>query len=63
MVCWAVLQTEIIAGSASNGSGCLDGVGTDARFNQPAGLCWDIDGSLLVADMHNHMIRRIELDQ
>ena len=53
----------IITTIAGNGVAAFAGDGgpaVDASFNQPAGLAVDADGSLLVADAHNHRIRRIE---
>ncbi|MDY7229861.1 N,N-dimethylformamidase beta subunit family domain-containing protein [Hyalangium rubrum] len=41
--------------------GAVDGPAAQARFNQPAGLALALDGALLVADMGNGLIRRIEL--
>jgi streptogramin lyase len=35
--------------------------GTSARFNAPQGICWDMDGDLLLADYHNNVIRKISL--
>jgi hypothetical protein len=53
-----------IAGSAV--SGYVDGIGTDARFDSPAGISLYYDGSdgnnnvvLVVADTGNHRIRKI----
>jgi DNA-binding beta-propeller fold protein YncE len=46
---------------AGLGSGFADGAGlAEARFNQPAGLALDRDGSLYVADSANHLVRRVE---
>ena len=39
--------------------GCVDGVGTVARFCKPAGLALDLYGTLYVADSYNHVIRKI----
>lgn len=39
-----------------------DGPGKTARFNHPAGLVLDQDGSLLVADLDNYRIRRVSPD-
>jgi hypothetical protein len=44
---------------AGRGSGFADGEGQAARFNQPAGLALARDGSLLVADAANYLVRRI----
>lgn len=48
-----------LAGSASGAPGYVDGTGTAARFNYPAGLVVGLDGDLYVADRQNHLIRRI----
>lgn len=48
---------RVIAGL---GSGFADGDGrTEARFNQPAGLALARDGSLIVADGANYLLRRV----
>ena len=52
----AVVST--LAGSTLN-PGSADGTGPAARFNQPAGMCFDPSGNLLVADAGNHIIRRV----
>ena len=45
---------------AGLGPGFADGDGqTGARFNQPAGLALAPDGSLLVADTANYLVRRV----
>jgi sugar lactone lactonase YvrE len=43
-------------------AGYKDGPATDARFIQPAGLAMAPDGALLVTDMGNGVIRRIDLE-
>jgi DNA-binding beta-propeller fold protein YncE len=48
---------RVIAGRG--GSGFADGEGGEARFNQPAGLAVARDGSLLVADAANYLVRRV----
>lgn len=45
--------------------GDADGVGDDARFQHPTGLCWvaadgSMAGALYVADTYNHLIRRLD---
>jgi hypothetical protein len=48
---------------AGNGEeGFADGKGIAARFNKPFGLALDQDGSILVADMGNHAVRRVTMD-
>lgn len=47
--------TTLAGGSA----GLADGVGSEARFNAPHGLALDASGSLYVADMGNHRIRKV----
>lgn len=42
-----------------NTSGSTDANGSNARFNQPAGLAVDGSGSVYVADSNNHTIRKI----
>lgn len=48
---------SILAGS--QGAGNADGVGTAARFANPRGIAIDGSGTLYVADMANHAIRKI----
>ncbi|MCO4760285.1 MAG: SMP-30/gluconolactonase/LRE family protein, partial [Myxococcales bacterium] len=40
--------------------GYLEGEAAKARFNQPHGLAFEADGSLLIADASNHRIRRLK---
>jgi sugar lactone lactonase YvrE len=45
---------------AGRGPGFADGEGSnEARFNQPAGVALAQDGSLLVADAANYLVRRV----
>ncbi len=53
-------RVRTIAGG--DGSGFRDGRGVEARFDTPCGIAVDADGSLLVADTGNHLIRRVTLD-
>jgi sugar lactone lactonase YvrE len=53
-------RAEVFAGTTA---GLRDGPAKDAAFNQPAGLALTPDGdALLVADMNNGLIRRIDLE-
>lgn len=49
-----------VAGKAGS-YGSTDGSGAAARFTRPEGLVLGPDGSLLVADLGNHTIRRVTL--
>lgn len=53
-------EVTTLAGSAG-WSGYGDGVGVDARFETPDGLALDDAGNLLVADLGNCVIRKIDL--
>jgi len=52
---WVV---RTIAGLATN-AGSADGLGSAARFNNPAGIAVDNAGNLYVADMYNQTIRKM----
>ena len=45
---------------AGRGCGFADGIGENARFNDPEGLAVDLDGTHLVADRYNHRLRRVD---
>ena len=47
-----------LAGLAGS-SGSVDGTGSDARFSSPRGVAVDSAGSVYVADLGNHTIRKI----
>jgi sugar lactone lactonase YvrE len=56
---------ETLAGGASLHDpltyrfGYVDGIGREASFNGPTGLCVDLKGNVFVADTQNSVIRRI----
>lgn len=52
------LETSTVAGRVEE-AGCADGVGTFASFNRPRGIALDHQGSLIVADTSNNLIRKI----
>ncbi|HYO52789.1 N,N-dimethylformamidase beta subunit family domain-containing protein [Archangium sp.] len=52
--------TTVFAGAVTQ-PGLVDGLAAQARFNQPAGLTVTAQGELLVADLGNGVIRRIDL--
>ena len=52
-----------LAGGGGNGElGYVDGKGLEARFDWPQGLAVDTDGSILVCDSCNNVIRRVTRD-
>ena len=51
----------LFAGSLSS-SGSIDGVGSDAKFDEPVGITIDSSGNLFVADNGNNLIRKITPD-
>lgn len=55
-------QTREVKSFAGNGeSGFADGIGEEARFNEPGGLAY-AENKLYVADTNNHAIRVIDLE-
>jgi len=48
-----------LAGNGNSTGGFIDGTGTAAQFNQPAGIAVDGTGTLFVADQGNQSIRMI----
>lgn len=57
----AGLVTDWAGGAGITGT--IDGTGTAARFNFPAGVASAVDGTLYVADTGNHTIRKISPDR
>lgn len=56
-----VIRGEFVITIAGNGTpGYVDGVETDARFNNPRGVVQCPQGYIYVADTLNHAIRRID---
>ncbi|WP_143822349.1 NHL domain-containing protein [Mucilaginibacter pedocola] len=55
-----ISSAGIVSIFAGNGQqGYMDGTGTSAIFNNPAGMATDLLGNLYVADSYNHVIRKI----
>jgi cysteine-rich repeat protein len=49
-----------IVGVGTAGFSGDDGLGADAQLNQPGGVVVDSAGNLMVADTHNHRVRRVD---
>lgn len=45
--------------AGSHEPGIVDGVGSEAKFNNPCGMVVDMDGNLYVSDYSNHTIRKV----
>ena len=59
-ICVYVTTAGVVSTVAgSTVSGYVDGVGTVAKFSNPAGISVDSTGNAWVTDHYNHMIRRI----
>jgi sugar lactone lactonase YvrE len=60
-----VISTVAGTGPVGWGLGSMDGEGgpaTTARLGNPAGIAFDADGNLIIADQKNHRIRRVDAD-
>jgi sugar lactone lactonase YvrE len=51
---------SVVAGTGSPGDGGDGGPATAARLSSPRGLVIDGDGALLIADVGNHRVRRVD---
>jgi sugar lactone lactonase YvrE len=56
-----ITQAGVVSTLAGGEEGLADGVGSDARFNEPRGIAIDAAGNLYVADYGNDRIRKIEI--
>lgn len=50
-----------IVGSGSAGYGGDGGPAAQAKLNLPAGLCYDRQGNLYIADRENHRVRKVDV--
>lgn len=53
------LTTQAVSTLAGSTVGYTDATGTSAKFNGPHGLAVDSQGNVLVADINNHVVRKI----
>ena len=60
LVFHAIGAVSTVAGGAGRSlGGYMNGAGTSALFTQPTGVAVDSGGNVYVADIYNHMIRKI----
>lgn len=57
-----LIENGKVSTVAGNTRGFANGIGNEAKFNTPCGIVILPDGSLLIADTGNRLLRRIELD-
>ena len=60
-LCGPAAKVATLAGK-DKANAAVDGTGVDARFYRPEGIAWDANGSLVVADSYNYLIRRVAPD-
>ncbi|GFR49200.1 hypothetical protein Agub_g11225 [Astrephomene gubernaculifera] len=51
---------ELVTLAGSGVAGFRDGVGTEAQFSEPAGLCLGPEGVIFVADTNNNAVRMLD---
>ncbi len=54
-----VIANGVVTTLAGSTAGFQDGIGSNAKFNQPTGIAFDTKGMLWVADEFNHRIRQV----
>lgn len=57
-----LIENGKVSTIAGNSRGFFNGTGNEAKFDTPGGIAILFDGSLLIADTGNSLLRRIELD-
>jgi streptogramin lyase len=55
----AAAESDVFSLAGDGQGGYLDGLGTQARFNEPAGVALDGAGAIYAADQFNHMVRKV----
>jgi hypothetical protein len=56
-----VISTGVLSSLTGTGiTGFADGPGNTAQFNRPSSIFFDISGNIIVCDMFNHRIRKID---
>lgn len=56
-----VIATGLVTTVAGSTQGYSDGIGAATQFNNPQGVCSDLNGHLYVTDLFNNKIRKIDL--
>ncbi len=56
-----VLASGVVSTVAGSTQGYSDGIGSAAQFNNPQGICSDLNGILYVTDLFNNKIRKIDI--
>ncbi len=56
------IQNGVVSTFAGSTQGYADGVGTDAKLDQPYGMAMDGSGNLYVAEVGNNIVRKITPD-
>ena len=54
-----ITPSGVVTTLAGSTMGFANGVGSNARFNSPFGICVDLIGNVYVADYGNHKVRKI----
>lgn len=55
----SITNNLCVPAQPSDNAGYADGAGSQAKFNSPRGIAVDNAGNLYVADMQNHLIRKL----